>query len=274
MADGRGWRDAEPLEAPSQTGHATKATDQAPQCCTCLSEIPVRALAQHHTPAGMCPGPAESQSSAIRSGFYLLGTSQSSPASGQLCPPPLPLPQPSPAQPSPSPFWVRPMAVPALGCSSTGGNHPTALAPLKGSAAAEGQRGRSASTSAPGLELPMAGEWSSVTVQNCCSWLQEMPSTGCLCLLSASPSLSPGQHSIPGQGTEGPGQSWCLQQQLHPHSSLKAQKLFLTLLPGHPFPQLSILVGRIHVKVWDPMEPKVHCDLVGPHGILEALMTL
>ena len=116
MADGRGWRDAQSPGAPSQTGHATKATDQAPQCCTCLSEIPVRALAQHHTPAGMCPGPAESHSSADRSGFYLLGTSQSSPASVQLCPSPLPSPQahPSPAQLSPAQPSPAQLASPSL----------------------------------------------------------------------------------------------------------------------------------------------------------------
>ena len=31
---------------------------------------------------------------------------------------------------------------------------------------------------------------------------------------------------------------------------------------------------RIHVTVQDPMEPKDHCDLVRPHGILEAMVTL
>ena len=31
---------------------------------------------------------------------------------------------------------------------------------------------------------------------------------------------------------------------------------------------------RIHGTVRDPMEPKVHCDTAGPHGILEAMVTL
>ena len=101
----------------------------------------------------------------------------------------LPCPHPSPAQPSPAqPILGEPHGSACSGVLQHWGTHPTALAPLKGSAAAEGQRGRSASTSAPGagLELAMAGEWSSVTVQNCCSWLQEMPSTGCLCPLDQS----------------------------------------------------------------------------------------
>ena len=31
---------------------------------------------------------------------------------------------------------------------------------------------------------------------------------------------------------------------------------------------------RIHRTVWDPMEQKVHCDTVGPDGIMETTVTL
>ena len=39
-------------------------------------------------------------------------------------------------------------------------------------------------------------------------------------------------------------------------------------------PLQSPMEIRIHVTVLDAMEPKVHCDTAGPHGILEAMVTL
>lgn len=117
----------------------------------------------------------------------------------------LPCPHPGPAQPSAAqqPVLGEPHGSASPGVCQHWGHSPHCSAPLKGPAAAEGQRGRSASTAAPGLELPMAGKWSSVTAQNSRSRLQEMPSTGCLCPLSASPSAQASTAQQPWAGDRG-----------------------------------------------------------------------
>lgn len=235
VANGRGWGADQSPGAPSRTVHATKGPDRPPQCCTCLSEIPARGLAQHHTPAGTCPGPAESHSSADTGGFYLLGTSQPS-----LCPalptsPALPPAQPSPAQ---QPVLGEPHGSASPGVCQHWGHCPHCSAPLKGPAAAEGQRGRSASTAAPGLELPMAGE---MEPRDGAELPAPAPGDAQHRLplpLSASPSA---QHSTAQQPWAGDRGAWpepvpaaAASSGLHPAGT----ETLPCPSPGHPFPQL------------------------------------
>ena len=85
--------------------------------------------------------------------------------------------------------WAGPTAVPATGCCRALGTHPTAPAPLKGTTAAGGQRGVSTSPSAPELEAHNGTrKRRSVKLQDPWPWVQEIPTTDCLCPLSASPS--------------------------------------------------------------------------------------
>lgn len=89
-----------------------------------------------------------------------------------------------------------PAAVPAAGGCRALGTHSTATAPLKGTAAPGGQRGVSASPSAPGLGASNGTrKWKPVTPRIHCSHDQEILNPGCLQPLWPAPLLRTAQEA-------------------------------------------------------------------------------